>query len=129
MTVLEELKKMLGPDLTVKFLTRYGGRRLYIPKEIGDNHELYWWLGKYAHRLSEYYGGCHLDLPLARKEVSRLRRKRIVELRRQGKSVQSIVSILGCSRRWVQTVLAEEKEKEKVSEGMRQLGFGGFRDE
>ncbi len=114
MNLFEELRELLGPDATVKLLARYGGRRLYVPMKIKDNHRLNWWLGDKAHLLSDRFGGCSLDLPLARKEISRLRRQRIIELRRNGASIRQIIATLGCSRRWAQTVLAEAKAEGRL---------------
>ena len=113
MGLFEELREILGDDACIKLLGRYAGRRLYIPVKMSENHHLYWWLGEAAKRLSEMYGGTTIELPLAPTRLWELRRKRIIELRKNGASIQEIIARLGCSRRGIKYVLKEEKSLKK----------------
>lgn len=122
MDLFEELRELLGDDACIKLLGRYAGRRLYIPLEMRENHHLYWWLGDDAKKLSEMYGGTTIELPLAPTRLWELRRKRIIELRKSGASIQQIIQTLGCSRRGIQRVLASAPPAKRPAE--RQM-FGG----
>ena len=105
--MIKELKGLIGPDATLRLLSRFGGLQVYIPKSPEPDQELSLAVGlDEVRRLAATFGGESLELPVGRREIQGQRRLRIVEMRQSGEPVQSIARKLGCSRRYIYQVLA-----------------------
>ena len=63
----DDLLALLGEDGLIALAEAFGGRRLYIPRAIGRDHEIAAALGMVkATKLTDYYAGAQLRVPLAR---------------------------------------------------------------
>lgn len=63
----QDLVALLGEEGFVALTEAFGGRRLYVPREITPDHEIAKALGTpEARKLSGYYAGAQLRIPLAR---------------------------------------------------------------
>ena len=111
----DELCELLGPEGLAALAANRGGRRVRIPKRIPPGHWLAGLLGREAaDLLASRYGGCRLYVPRGRAAADR--RRCILELRRQGRSVAEIARATGLSDRRVWQVLAATRAAESVRE-------------
>ena len=79
--ILQDLTHLIGLPLTMCIVEKYGGIRLYVPKEaLADDHDLVKLLGREAaEKLQSHYGGeMHFDIPLA---LAHMRAVRNAEIR------------------------------------------------
>jgi hypothetical protein len=102
------LVDLIGEDATDELITRFGGRRLYVPHIPQPGDLLSDALGRdAAQRLAEIFGGDRVDVPNPTP-----RRVLILELRNAGLSVDAIARHLRCTRRRVFQVLAEARSSQ-----------------
>lgn len=102
---LDQFADIIGEEAALRLSVRFGGRRLYIPKE--PTGELVQLIGqKAAELLSRRFGGVHFEMPLERGK-----RERIIHLSRRGKTVREIAELVGCTERHVKYVRAEARER------------------
>jgi Homeodomain-like domain len=100
-----ELEQLLGEAATLALIEELGGGRVYVPQRPQPEDRLSRLVGfEAAQKLGRMYGGERLELP-----NPPLRRRKILDLRRRGASVEGIARELGCTRRRVFQVLAEER--------------------
>lgn len=100
-----ELEQLLGEAAARALFEELGGGRVYVPQRPAPEDRLSRLVGvEGAEKLARLYGGERLELP-----NPPLRRRRIVSLRRQGTTIEGIARALGCTRRRVFQVLAEER--------------------
>lgn len=79
--ILLEISELIGMAATLKLVAKYGGVRLYVPKEIKEDHPLIKLVGICnAIALSDTYGGETLEI--ARAEAA-IREIRDTEIRNQ----------------------------------------------
>lgn len=96
----QDLIAMLGDDGFVALTEAFGGRRLYVPRTIGSDHEIAAALGeKEASKLSGYYAGAQLRIPLARELRAR-------HYRASGLSNGKIATKLGMTEGGVEKMFA-----------------------
>jgi hypothetical protein len=106
-SMLDDLANEIGMDATARLVDIFGGTRLYIPHSPDEDDLLTASLGpEAARKLARVYGGDRIEVPNPTP-----RRKRIIELRETGCSVDAIARKLGCTRRRVFQVLAEARAK------------------
>lgn len=106
---LETFERVLG-DHALKFLERFGGKRLYIPtpERLKPDHRICQCLGpEKALALSREIGGQRIDVPMGRKYIWQERNQRVIALKNQGKSINEIADIIGCSTRLVYKILRD----------------------
>lgn len=105
-SVAEELSAVLAPDVLERLLGELGGCEIYVPKTApGEHHPISVAIGQpAAARLSEYFGGVVLDLP-----VGGNKRQTILELHAAGERRRSIARKVGLTERRVYQVLAERQ--------------------
>jgi hypothetical protein len=102
------LVDLIGQHATDELITRFGGRRLYVPHIPQPGDLLSDALGRdAAQRLAEIFGGDRVDVPNPTP-----RRVLILELRNAGLSVYATARHLHCTRRRVFQVLAEARSSE-----------------
>lgn len=122
---IEDLESIMDETTYVAFLGHFGGRRLYVPKNMTANHPIARVIGfEAATVLSDYLQGESVDLPTLDKYHSRIKRRKILELRKNGMSFDMIAWECKCSRRFVVQVCAdgrEEIEVERPEPRFRQL--------
>lgn len=109
---LEDLESIMDEQTFVAFLGHFGGRRLYVPKNMTADHPISVVIGHEAATvLSDYLQGESVDLPTLDRYNRRFKRKKIRELRKQGKSFDMIAWECKCSRRFVVQVCSDGKEE------------------
>lgn len=95
--------RVIGQDAAVRLSAHFGGRQLYVPHTPQGDSELVQVVGEIAARkLGRQFGGVHFAVP-----VTEGKRVRILEARREGKTISRIASELACTTRHVYNVLAE----------------------
>ncbi|MGH7840164.1 MAG: hypothetical protein ACREQD_00375 [Candidatus Binataceae bacterium] len=103
--MFEQLVAAVGEEAARKVVETFGGARLYVPQAPQAGDALSRLVGPAAAaRLAQVFGGDRVDVPNPPS-----RRERIIELQRQGLSVGAIAWQLGCTRRRVFQVLAEQR--------------------
>jgi hypothetical protein len=105
-TVTEILLEQLGPETARKLADVFGGRRLYVPKAMGEHHPIVQTIGPQAAAvLAEHFGGAAgIDVPMLAE-----RRARILELDAAGWSRARIARDVGCTERRVYQVLEQAR--------------------
>ena len=101
-----ELAQVVGEEAAHGLLHHFGGRRLYVPRQIGDGHPIAVAIGpKAAALLSEFYHGAILYFPIVQS-----RRERIVLMAGRGMPAPQIATALSVSERLVYQVLADHRQ-------------------
>lgn len=101
----EELEQLIGEAAAQALIAELGGGRIYVPQRARPEDRLSGLVGlDAAQKLGRIYGGERLEIP-----NPPLRRRKILDLRRRGASIEGIARELGCTRRRVFQVLAEER--------------------
>ncbi len=101
-----ELAQVVGDEATQALLHHFGGRRLYVPRQISDGHPIAAAIGpKAAALLAEYYHGAILYFPIVA-----ARRERIILMAEAGMPAPQIASALSVSERLVYQVLSERRQ-------------------
>ncbi len=107
-SVLDEITRLVGPEIAATLVEEFGGRRLYIPMEVARGDVLTRAIGvTRARKLSRIFGGDRIDVPADFNHARR--RTRIVILRRRGLSIPAIARTLRCTERYVYKVLAKRR--------------------
>lgn len=102
MSTFQTLVEAIGRASAEKLIAEFGGRRIYVPVTALPDSPIAAAIGAgAAARLSRVFGGDRLQLPVM------TARYQIVSLRAAGKRIDEIAGVLGCTRRWVQQVLAD----------------------
>ena len=105
---IARLGEIVGPMGALTLAARWGGTRLFVPREPRDDHPIATWIGAGAMaRLCRVYGGDTIEVPGL--PINRARRERIRELREQGATASEIATVCACSLRYVRRVLAEAR--------------------
>jgi Mor family transcriptional regulator len=105
----DNLVAALGREATQKLVAAYGGTRIYVPVRAAPESAFATLIGHAAaEALSRYYGGERFDVPIA-KRGQRVLRGEICRLRRDGMHVTAIARALGCTRRYVFRILADQQ--------------------
>jgi hypothetical protein len=106
----DNLVAVLGREAAEKLVAAYGGIRIYVPVRAAPEGAFAILIGHAAaEALSLHYGGERFDMPIA-KRAPRVPRGEICRLRRNGMHVTAIARELGCTRRYVFRILAEQQE-------------------
>lgn len=102
---LQSIAEIVGDEAALRLAMEYGGLQLYVPLRPPVDSPLVKLIGEPAARaLAKRWGGCTVILPL-----NAGRRARIIELRKGGRAVHEIASLVGCTERHVYAVLASYK--------------------
>jgi hypothetical protein len=111
----ESLRTLLGDPALVSLSQTFGGRRLYVPEKIGDDHSITAAIGAAAAaKLSRRYSLAFIRVPLARELRAR-------HYRAIGKSNGEIASLLGITETGVDKLFAR-MDRPPVK-GSNQLSF------
>ncbi|WP_194745739.1 helix-turn-helix domain-containing protein [Thermaurantiacus tibetensis] len=99
---LEELALVIGAQAARAFMTAFAGRRIYVPQAIGPDHPIAAAIGAdKAAVLADYYGGTHLEPPLAA-----AKRWRVLEMAAAGVPDSEIAKALWTTERHVRRIRA-----------------------
>jgi hypothetical protein len=105
---LAQFARAIGEEAALQLAVRFGGRRLYIPKEPPPESEIVQAIGADAAALlAKQFGGVHFEMPLERGK-----RERIVALSTQANapSVGDIARVVGCTERHVYQVRSQYRK-------------------
>lgn len=99
MSDLAALLELVGEDATIKLIEAYGGTRPTVPKYFPASHPMKDLLGDDDFKnLHQYFGGCVLHLPLAKRwrlEIYRQRGMKTKEIaRRTGYTERAVARII-----------------------------------
>ena len=112
MTTFDNLVTVLGREAAEKLVAAYGGIRIYVPVRAAPEGALAALIGHAAaEAFSRYYGGERFDVPIA-KRGQRVLRGEICRLRCDGMHATAIARALGCTRRYVFRILADQQMSE-----------------
>jgi len=102
---LQEIADVIGEVPALRLAEVYGGQeRCYVPRTPSPRHRWAQVLGWEAWRaLCEHYGGERINVP--RNALARSKKVRIVELSRSDVSHAEIASLVGCTERYVRSVV------------------------
>lgn len=104
--ILDDLVQLIGHQHAIELLRAWGGRRLKVPADIGQDHPLAFTVGlESAQKLASHYGGTDVDLPAERNFLIDLRNAAILVQFRAGRSISSLAEEFGVSRRQVNSIL------------------------
>ena len=119
--ILDELASIIGYQPTARLLRAFGGRRLYIPATLDDEHPITWVVGyTHAQTLTTRYGGERLDLPDEHIIVLDLRNQRMAAEYRRGHSVRQLAKTYGMSPRGIRHILNKLALREAGAEQTEQ---------
>lgn len=99
MSDITALIELIGEDATIKLIEAYGGTRPTVPKTFPAQHPMKELLGDFDFKnLHQYFGGCTLRLPLAKRwrlEIYRQRGMKTKEIaRRTGYTERAVARII-----------------------------------
>ena len=121
-STLDDLSTVVGFSATVRLAAHYGGRDLYVPREVSELHPIAKLIGVSALRrlCSEFPAGERIAVPTLNFAEIELRNKEILDMIRDGKTVVEIVGKTGLTKRRVEQLrkslgnLVSENSPEKV---------------
>jgi hypothetical protein len=106
--LIDSIRAVVGDDAAAQLIKLFGGRKVYVPLTTNDEHRISKAIGiQAAAALSRRFGGDYIDVPSPRVGSSALRRQ-ILALASKDVSEIEIARRLGCTRRWVGTVLQRD---------------------
>ena len=109
---MDELETAMGEAALIKLLKHWGGRRLYVPKGMHDNHMIACVIGlDAANALVEMAQGEYITLPTLAKFDRKEKRARIIGLRKKGKSYDLIAWECNCSSSYAFQVCRNHREE------------------
>lgn len=114
------LSELIGLPNTMKLVEAYGGIGLYVPKTVDAEHKLARLIGlEVAQKLVQAYPGATLAIALSatgdHAKQGAIRRHKIRELRKQGKSHSQIARELRTTDRTVRKVLGAEADDRQTA--------------
>lgn len=102
---LQAIADLIGAPNALKLSERWGGIRLYIPPEPGEDHELSKLIGHDAARkLGQAYGSERIEIVKADCWHRAMRNKLILDARACGQSQSSIARTHGLTERHVRNI-------------------------
>lgn len=104
--ILDELVGLIGHQHTIELLRAWGGRCVYVPAELDQDHPLAFTVGlESARKLADHYGNTKVDLPAERNFLIDLRNESILQEFTRGRTISWLASTYGVSRRQVNVIL------------------------
>lgn len=117
---LKPIAELIGMPSTISLVERYGGGRLYIPRNANNDHALVQVLGREAvEALASVHAGESIELPLATAALRRARDMEIYRRYNSGDSAEQLAKDYGATRRHIYRIVGQikkELEPESVSE-------------
>lgn len=104
--VLEEIAAAIGADATDRLAQALGGRRVYVPRDIGPSHPIAVAIGADAAALlAEHYYGTDLNIPIREARAARIH---ALAARVPRLTIGQIAAEVGITERGVQKILARD---------------------
>lgn len=111
-TSLDDLAGVIGLSATIRLAAMYGGRNLYIPIEVGDEHMLARLIGgPAARRLAKEWPSKHLAIPTLNGLIREHRSAIVFYELAAGKKPQQVAALVGLTERRVWQL---QKEYERL---------------
>lgn len=111
--VVKEIAAVIGLPSCLELVSRWGGRDLYVPENIGREHPIAFAIGfEAAQKLSAEFPCCTLSLPIERNATIDLRNELIFKEWKDGASVLGLSNRWGLTRPGIDSVLAKMKARE-----------------
>lgn len=109
--LLLDLSDQIGYSETIELIRAWGGRRLWVPKEMPADHPIALAIGSTAAgQLSYYYGGTMLELPAERNHLIRVRNDCILrDLKADG--TRTVAIRYGLTPRHVRYIRQQEEAR------------------
>jgi Mor family transcriptional regulator len=127
--VLQEIERMIGLELTLKMVERWGGLNVYVPEKLPRNHRLARTIGlEAAQRLSDVYGGDTIIMPRAHQFKCVQRQIEVFQRHKAGEPVEKLAASFGVTWRAIYIMISREntrRAKIRYSELMRERGRKG----
>lgn len=102
---LQAIADIVGAPAALKIAERWGGTRLYIPEQPGEDHDLSILIGiKAARALGEAYAGERIEIPKADSWGRAMRDRIILESRANGQSQASVARAHRLTERHVRNI-------------------------
>ena len=121
--VLQEIERMIGLELTMKLVERWGGLNLYIPERMPKNHRLARTIGaEAAQRLSGAYGGDTIIMPRAHQYKAVQRQIEVFIRHKAGEPVEKLAAVFNVTWRAIYIMISREnirRAKIRYSDLMR----------
>lgn len=110
--ILQEMVGLVGLAHTLTIVEHWGGLRLYVPKEVGEDHALAKLIGiEGARRLAEAFGDDRWPIPKALRALRAVRDHHIVT-NPDGLSVYELVRRFGLTERQIYKIRARAERTE-----------------
>lgn len=104
--VVREIVDVVGLEIALQIVSRWGGRRFHVPARVGRFHPLALTIGyEPACRLVEAFRDQELDIPVERNVLLEIRNRMIVRAHEQGVSLSDIAAQYGLTRQGVRKVI------------------------
>lgn len=108
---LAEIARVSSVATALTLSARYGGRRIYMPEVMTEEHYLAQAVGiDAAMALSHHYPGDRLEIPVFRDLRARIKANAIVAARRAGRSQADLAAEYGMTERGIR--LAERRAEQ-----------------
>ncbi|MAZ33403.1 MAG: hypothetical protein CMO06_09690 [Thalassospira sp.] len=102
-----EISEIVGIDAALRLVDAWGGVRIYVPRQIPDDHLLISTLGREeAELLAEHYGGETILIPRCLAALRAVRNARICRERSEGHGIAVLALRYRLTERQVYAVLA-----------------------
>lgn len=103
---LTEIVDLAGIAAAVRLCKAYGGRLVYVPRQLNETHPLALSLGtRAAHELSRRFGGERIAIPPESAALVEMRNSLIVNDYQGGLSISRLSRSYGISRKWVAAII------------------------
>jgi hypothetical protein len=104
--VLDEIAAAIGAEATYDLARALGGRRIYVPREIGPGHPIAVAIGgEAAALLADHFYGTDLNIPIRQGRAARVH---ALAAREPRLTIGQIAAEVGITERGVQKILARE---------------------
>lgn len=104
---IAEISEIVGIDATLRLVEAWGGVRLYVPRQMPEDHLLVSTLGREeAELLAEHYGGETILISRCLAAVRAVRNTRIQKDRENGVSIALLALRHSLTERQVYSILA-----------------------
>ena len=106
--MLADLINVIGLAATARLLERCGGRRIYVPKELRDDHPLTLIIGRTAAgRMVDHYNLSTLEIPMHDTLVRAMRDNEIRKRRAGGECIKTLSEECWLSERQIRNICSE----------------------
>lgn len=109
---LQEIIEILGENIAMELVKHLGGRHLYVPNAVSDDHDIAKAIGlEQATKFCQHFRGSALSIPKCKTYFNRKRNQEMIELHRKGEKIPSLVATFGLTTRQIRTILNSSIEE------------------